>query len=352
MRRIPVLLSLSLTFAACGGSSPTGPGPTPTPTPAGETYSVEVTVFDDENHNGRNDGGESGWIPEVDVEIAGKVGRTERRTGRAVVNGVPRGTFPVTLRANSLPPYYSAGAPLTIDSPPPAGAAYRAPVVVSIGANTPGVYMASGDSISQGPSANMPNGYRLTLQSMLGDYYGRATVTYRGGGGGTTSDALLRPLETDIDGIRPAATFIQWGVNDWNDLTCQRDPAAPLCPMRANYKRMVQIVRQAQSLPFLATFTPPNVAAGGQSPPERLVWAKAANEMIRAIAKEEKVVLVDLEATFLKQSNLPSLYLDHVHPNDAGYDLIAQTYFQALTHGVVASSFSAMPLVFDQPATF
>jgi len=280
------------------------------------------------------------------------VGRTERRTGRAVVNGVPRGTFAVTLRANTLPPYYTAGAPLSIESPPPAGAAYRAPIVVSIGNNNPGVYMASGDSVSQGPSANMPNGYRLTLQSMLADYFGRATVTYRGGGGGTTSDALGRPLESDIDGIRPAVVFLQWGVNDWNDQTCQKDPTAPLCPMRANYKRMIQIVKQFQSEPFLATFTPPNIAAGGQSPPERLAWAKTANEMIRAIAKEDKVVLVDLEAAFLKQSNLPSLYLDHVHPNDAGYDLIAQTYFQALTHGAVASSFDAVPFLFDEPAGF
>ena len=78
------------------------------------------------------------------------------------------------------------------------------------------------------------------------------------------------------------------------------------------------------------------------------MWAKAVNEMIRGIAKEERVVLVDLEAAFLKQSNLPSLYLDYVHPNDAGYDLIAQTYFQALTHGAIATHFEAMP--FFSPA--
>ena len=40
---------------------------------------------------------------------------------------------------------------------------------------------------------------------------------------------------------------------------------------------------------------------------------------------------VDLEAAFLAQPSLRALYTDHVHPNDAGYEVMAQAFFEAIT---------------------
>jgi hypothetical protein len=40
---------------------------------------------------------------------------------------------------------------------------------------------------------------------------------------------------------------------------------------------------------------------------------------------------------FQRAGNLPSLFVDQVHPNDAGYDVIAGAFFEAITHGRVGA---------------
>jgi lysophospholipase L1-like esterase len=55
------------------------------------------------------------------------------------------------------------------------------------------------------------------------------------------------------------------------------------------------------------------------------------NELIRALAREEGALLVDLHAAFQRSADPSSLFSDHVHPNDDGYDVIATAYFEALT---------------------
>ena len=37
---------------------------------------------------------------------------------------------------------------------------------------------------------------------------------------------------------------------------------------------------------------------------------------------------------------------DHVHPNDAGYELIAQTFFEAIAHGRSTPAAAAAPEIF------
>jgi lysophospholipase L1-like esterase len=63
---------------------------------------------------------------------------------------------------------------------------------------------------------------------------------------------------------------------------------------------------------------------------------KTVNDLIRRIAREEGILLVDHEAAFLAQASLAPLFTDQVHPNDAGYALIADTYFRALTKGTLS----------------
>ena len=47
----------------------------------------------------------------------------------------------------------------------------------------------------------------------------------------------------------------------------------------------------------------------------------------RAVAREEGAVLVDLEQAFLAAGDLSCLYTDSLHPNDAGYEVMAETFF-------------------------
>jgi hypothetical protein len=52
---------------------------------------------------------------------------------------------------------------------------------------------------------------------------------------------------------------------------------------------------------------------------------------IRDMARAEGALLADPEPLFLGAPDLTQLYVDHIHPNDAGYELMAQAFFTAIT---------------------
>ena len=54
------------------------------------------------------------------------------------------------------------------------------------------------------------------------------------------------------------------------------------------------------------------------------------NVRIRALGREMQVPVADPEPLFLKDPDFDRLYTDHVHPNNSGYDHIAQAFFQAI----------------------
>ena len=78
---------------------------------------------------------------------------------------------------------------------------------------------------------------------------------------------------------------------------------------------------------MLSTLTPVSVNTS------RNLWIEQMNGLIKALGHEQGVAVVDAYAAFRSAANLTSLYYDDVHPNDAGYQLLAQTYAKALTTG-------------------
>lgn len=67
------------------------------------------------------------------------------------------------------------------------------------------------------------------------------------------------------------------------------------------------------------------------------------NGLIRPMAREEGAVLVDLEAAFLAQDDLSQLFSDNVHPNDRGYAVMAEAFFEAISAAQGASGLAAAP---------
>ena len=67
------------------------------------------------------------------------------------------------------------------------------------------------------------------------------------------------------------------------------------------------------------------------------------NVAIKALAQQEQVLLCDMNAEFKAQPDLASLYFDDVHPNDAGYQVMAQAWFKAITRGRAAAASAARP---------
>ena len=101
------------------------------------------------------------------------------------------------------------------------------------------------------------------------------------------------------------------------------------------------------SLPVLATIIPGNPS---MVPAGRNAWFDEMNVQIKALAREQGVTVADLNADFKASGNLPGLFADDVHPNDAGYQVIAQGWWKAITRARSATaSSSCSPLRLRPP---
>ena len=336
---LPILIAAPA-LPGCGHGSPSAPS---TPAP---TYSVTAVVFYDENGNGVLDATEAVRLPEVDVDVSGHVGRTEKLTGRAVVSGVPAGSFPVTLKSASMPPFYTPTGIPPVAVPQPATSEADVPVTLPIGDNTPNTYMAFGDSITVGEGSQSTNGYLNVVEQLLAQNLGGRHRVLGDGISGTTSDKGTDRIEGDLRRNHPAYLLILYGTNDWNKAPC-KSPDPP-CFTIDSLRFMIQAAKAQRTLPVVSTIIPANP---DQNPPERNQWVAAMNERIKALAREQGAALADSYAAFTKAGNLATLFDGKVHPNDAGYQLIAGAFFIAIARPPAATSSGLrLPLFFVAPS--
>lgn len=312
-----------LLASACGGGGGGGPAGPSSP-PSDPTYPVSVVVYYDQNGNGVLDPSETGRMPGAEVVAGSATAKTERATGRAVVQATA-GTQTVAVRAESLPPFWvpTTGVTVTV----PGAAEVQLPLRLPIGDNQPEIYVAFGDSLTSGVGSSTGGGYRAPLQALLGSYFGQGIVVNSGRDGTFSSTGAAR-----IPGVmsreRPAYTLVFYGTNDWNDQRCQTRPPAD-CYTIDNLRIIVDYVKRVSSNPVLATLPPTNPAL---APRERTEWNAQMNTLIKSLAQSEGAILADLFAAFptTNPSDLPRYFFDDVHPNDQGYLLIAQAFLKAL----------------------
>jgi lysophospholipase L1-like esterase len=339
--RLAAVLLLLASLAACGGGGASGPAPLPSPSTAPGATVVAV-LFYDENGNGRADAEEEIRIPDVELTIGGRSSRSEKRTGRAVVTNVPAGAQTLTVRTDTLPPFFTVSqASLSLQVPTPEGSETMIGLTLPIENNRTNVYMAFGDSITRGDGSGS-GGYPPDLQARLAAHFGGAIVSNQGRDSTNSFEGEER-IRRNLIGQRPAYTLVLYGTNDWHAPECQTNPR---CPTVDNLRDIVRMVKTFRSLPFIATLPPTNPAL---NPADRNTWAEAVNELIKAMARSEGAVVVDLYAAFTRQGDLTRLFTDHVHPNDAGYRVMAEAFFEAIAHGGSAPASTSSPLLFAAP---
>jgi len=318
------VLALIIGIPACGGQ---GIGPSPLPT-VKITYPVVVTTFLDENGNGILDPSEGTRIPNIEVIVGGVKGTTAAGTGQATISA-PEGVQSVEVTAASVPPFYRPPA-----SPSTTGVPSNGPIMVPItlprGSNRANVYMAFGDSITNGePEVGDGNGYRRILESMLRAHFGAAEVVNEGVDA-TQSNFGAQRIGSSLASVQPAFTLILYGTNDWNDTACDIERLP--CFTTSSFRFMVQQIKRTGGHAFLGTILPPNVGFDGRVPPSRNDWVNIQNDYLRQVAEDEGAVVVELNGAFQKQPPpLSSLFVDHLHPTAPGYQIMAQTWFDAIT---------------------
>jgi lysophospholipase L1-like esterase len=288
---------------------------------------VVAVVYYDEDGDGSPETQELARVPDVEVLVGSRSARSEKGTGRAVVSGVAAGAQTVSVKPDTLPPFYRPGAPVSIQVPLGEGSQVLLPLTLPIGPDSrPNVYMAFGDSLTRGDGSSDGNGYPPRLEALLRAHFADALVTNRGADATNSYEAMER-LKRNLAGSLPAYTLILYGTNDWNIPGCQNDPGS--CPTADNLRTVVQGVKAFGALPFLATIPPVNPELN----PGRNEWVEAIDGQIRPMAREEGAFLVDLYEAFRKKGDITRFFSDGVHFNDAGYQVMADAFFEAIAHG-------------------
>jgi lysophospholipase L1-like esterase len=303
-------------------------------------------VFYDENGNGTPDANEVVRLPSVGVSVGGQ-NATTAAGGRYSIASVPNGAQTGQARPDTLPAYFSA-TPVSVAVP--AAADVPIPARLVLGSRSrPNVYLAFGDSITDGEGSS-GGGYLGYLESQMKSFWGKADVV-NDGDPGTRSNAGRSRLPGSLAEIRPAYALILYGTNDWNEPACRNDfPCYTIDSLRA----MIQDTKSAGAFPIVATIPPVNPQFADRSPTERNAWVKNMNDLIRPMAATEKTPVADVYADFMKQPSLPPLYSDFLHPNDVGYQIIAQSFFRAITQPLAGTSTTvaaedAVPVLFAAP---
>jgi acyl-CoA thioesterase-1 len=287
------------------------------------THPVTVTVFYDENGNGSRDPSERVTIPGVVVEGGGSRGET-KASGAVALPDVPEGLQEFRVVEETLPPFFVPGPAVRRDVGGPLEVELG--VTLPIGSNRPNTYLAFGDSITAGEGSTGSRGFGALLQAKLREHFGGATVIADGVSGLSTERGLRR-LRDSLARQRPAYTLVLLGTNDWDDA---QDQGALATATVEHLRSMVRRVRAAGSLAFVASLPPPNVGYDWRVPPERDAFVQKVNGMIEAMAREENAVFVPLYRAFREEPDWKRLFRDHLHPNDRGYALIAETLYRSI----------------------
>jgi lysophospholipase L1-like esterase len=197
---------------------------------------------------------------------------------------------------------------------------------IDFGSNNPLKVTAFGDSITQGVlelrrrdiGLSTSNNYPALLQGKLKGVDPAWAVVNRGVGGEETSSGAARfPGVLGLD--RPGFVLIMEGSNDATDCL---DAAF----IASNLRNMVQTAKANKTVPIIGT-VPPNFR---NDPCARDVVSKI-NVEVRNIASSENIILAEIfegmnDRSLFGQS--PSR--DPLHPNDRGYAVMADIWYQAM----------------------
>ena len=210
-------------------------------------------------------------------------------------------------------------------------------------------FLAFGDSITEGqvsappsfwfPVVEPENSYPTKLDGLLrARYRGQSlTVINAGRGGERAGDSSTRDrLEDRIARDRPEALLLMEGANDLTLEAQQGGPDHPyLTDAVESVREMVATTRSGGVRVFLATIPPARPPGTKNLPPELPQLIAEYNQEIRSVAEEEGVLLVDVYAAMINRLDL--IGEDGLHPTVAGYELIAQTFFDAIRANLEAS---------------
>lgn len=211
--------------------------------------------------------------------------------------------------------------PPSVEPPPP-----PSPPVLSVTR-----LLAFGDSITEGAisltvpqfalTAGLEVSYPYQLQAMLGERYSTQTITVgnAGRGGERAEEGVIR-LPGVLTETQPELVLLLEGVNDLNLYG-----AAGLQRTLAKVGEMIALC-QMQGRQVMVGTLPPERPGGFRAGAVALV--DPFNDGLKDVVRSQGASLVDVNAGF--GGDLSLLGADGLHPTVAGYQRIAQSFFEAI----------------------
>jgi lysophospholipase L1-like esterase len=168
-----------------------------------------------------------------------------------------------------------------------------------------------------------------------GKFFPGKPYVNRGISGQVTPQMLLRFYQDVID-LRPKIVVILAGTNDIGG------SAGPI-PTQAtenNLRAMVEIARAHNIRVVLSSLTPVSdylQPQTGKRPPEKII---ALNQWIEKYAAENQLVFLDYYPAMVDEKGMlrKELTVDGLHPNDAGYEVMAPLAAEAIQKALAGSS--------------
>jgi lysophospholipase L1-like esterase len=204
--------------------------------------------------------------------------------------------------------------------------------------------MPFGDSITQG--FNVAGGYRaplfhlalaasrkITFVGSANDYSvptvdGMAFPKDHEGHGGFTiegNNGIAKFVGTSIPSYKPHIITLMIGTNDING-----NNNLPDAPNRLGKLLDSIFMSDPNILVVLAQIVP--TRTDGTNNAVKTYNAAMPNLVSTRVAKGQHIVLVDMYTAFTDDANYKqALFADNLHPNQAGYDLMADVWFEALS---------------------
>lgn len=204
--------------------------------------------------------------------------------------------------------------------------------------------MPFGDSITQG--FNVGGGYRaplfhlalaanrnITFVGSANDYSvptvdGMAFPKNHEGHGGYTiegNNGIAQFVGTSIPNFKPNIVTLMIGTNDINGNNNVAD-----APNRLGKLLDAIFMRDANILVILAQMVP--TGSDGTNNAVKTYNAAMPNLVSTRVSKGQHIVLVDMYTAFTNNANYKQALLgDNLHPNQTGYNLMADVWFQALS---------------------
>ena len=175
--------------------------------------------------------------------------------------------------------------------------------------------VALGDSITRGDKVK--NNYVDMWKKTLKDKYSQATIKMVNAGvsGNTARDGLKR-LERDVLRYNPDLVSISFG---WNDLSQRVEKENFEKTLKEIIKKIKEKNPHTEILLLTTSLVSDNLAN---------TYAKRYNEIIRKVAREHNLGLVDIYKAWkskLEFGALPEKYMaDFAHPNEEGHKIFAE----------------------------